>query len=230
MSSEGQRGDKAPGAFVERTLFRNPRLYQIKRFLIEDVIWGFVLSRVFRLDAHPLPDLGEKYAGRQVLVGACGPGDDITGPPIVGAASVVAFDLSPGFAQVCARRRPEWSVFCGDLLAIPHPDDAFEMSVLYSSLHHVPADAELVLAEIARVTRGRIILLEGLVPERGVARSLLLLWYRLVDGGHHYYTEGELLERVERLGLNIVSSERYSPIRHMWLAELAPREGGTLET
>ena len=209
-------------------MFRHPRLYQIKRFLIEDVIWGFLLSRVFRLDSHPLPDLAAKYAGRQVLVGACGPGDDITGPPIVGAASVTAFDLSPGFAQVCARRRPEWSVFCGDLLAIPHADDAFEVSVLYSSLHHVPADAEEVLAEVARVTRGRIVLLEGLVPERGITRFLLLLWYRLVDGGHRYYTEGELLARIERLGLCVESSARYSPIRHMWLADLTPTPGGTL--
>ncbi len=88
MSSEGQRGDKVPAAFVERTLFRHPRLYQIKRFLIEDVIWGFLLSRVFRLDAHPLPDLAAKYAGRQVLVefgidmtvllvGAAGPGGPV---------------------------------------------------------------------------------------------------------------------------------------------------------
>jgi len=92
----------------------------------------------------------------------------------------------------------------------------------------VPAAAEEVLAELARVTRGRIVLLEGLVPERGITRFLLLLWYRLVDGGHHYYTEGELLERIERLGLRVESSARYSPIRHMWLADLTPTPGDTL--
>jgi len=48
----------------------------------------------------------------------------------------------------------------------------------------------------------------------------LLAWYRLVDGGHHYYTEPELLERIERLGLRIGSSGRHGPIRHMWLVEL----------
>jgi len=220
MSSEGRRGDEEPRAFVERALFRHPRLYQIKRFLIEDVLWRFLLSGVLRLDAHPLPDLRETFAGRGVLVGACGPGDDITGPRIEGAARVTAFDLSPGFARVCARRRPEWHVYCGDLLDIPHADDAFEVSVLYSSLHHVPIDAARVLQEVARVTRERIVLLEGLVPERGVGRCLLLAWYRLVDGGHHYYTEAELVERVERLGLRIGSSGRHGPIRHMWLAEL----------
>jgi len=220
MSSEGRRGDGGPGAFVERALFRHPRLYQIKRFLIEDLLWRFLLSGILRLDAHPLPDLRETFADRRVLVGACGPGDDITGPRVEGAAQVTAFDLSPGFARVCARRRPEWQVYCGDLLDIPHEDAAFDVSVLYSSLHHVPDDAARVLREVARVTRGRIVLLEGLVPERGLARLLLLVWYRLVDGGHHYYTEAELVERIERLDLRIESSGRHGPIRHMWLAEL----------
>ena len=73
------------------------------------------------------------------------------------------------------------------------------MSVLYSTLHHFPPGARAALAELARVTRGRIVLLEGLVPERGLLRALLLVWYRLVDGGCHYYTMDELVGAIQEL-------------------------------
>jgi hypothetical protein len=78
--------------------------------------------------------------------------------------------------------------------------------------------ARAALAELARVTRGR--LLEGLVPEKGLQRALLLLWYRLVDGGCHYYTRDELVGAIRGLGLRIECSRRCGPVRHLWLAEL----------
>jgi SAM-dependent methyltransferase len=163
-----------------------------------------------------------------VLVAACGPGD--AGPPVAGAERVAAFDVSRRFARACRLRHPGWHVTRADLLRIPHADRAFDVSVLYSTLHHFPPGARAALAELARVTRGRIVILEGVVPERGWLRAALLLWYRLVDGGHHYYTTDELLGAIRGLGLHVASSRRCGPIGHLWLAELV-REGdsdGTL--
>lgn len=207
-------------ALAERILFGSPRLYRVKRFLIEEVIWGWLLCGVLRMERRALPDLSERFRARRVLVAACGVGSRATGPPIEGAARVVAFDVSPVFARACARARPDWSVYCGDVTRLPHADGEFEVSVLYSALHHVPVDASRVLAELARVTTGRIVLLEGVLPEDGFLRHALLAWYRLVDGGFRYYTKRELLDRAVGSGLRLEAGVDAGPIGHMWLAEL----------
>ncbi|MFQ5699044.1 MAG: class I SAM-dependent methyltransferase [Myxococcota bacterium] len=207
-------------SWIERFLFARPSLYGVKRFLIEDVLWRGLLSGVFRMRAHPMPDGAALFRARDVLVAACGPGSPLTGPPVEGCARVTAFDRSPEFAARCARRRPDWQVYCGDLQSIPHADDRFEVSVLYSTLHHLPFDAGLALRELARVTRERIVVVEGVVPPRGLLRAALLSWYRLVDGGHHYYTLPELEGVCRELQLPIESQGLHSPIRHMWLAVL----------
>ena len=202
--------------------FGRPALYRLKQFVIEVVIWRVVLSGLFRLHPRPMPSLRETFVGRRVLVAACGPGHVFTGPPVEGADEVVAFDLSPHFAAACAQHQPQWHVYVGDVLRIPHPDKHFDVSVLYSALHHIPADAALVLAELARVTRDHVVLVEGIVPPTGLLRRALLLWYRFVDGGHHYYTREELDGCFQQLGLRPESAQLYSPLRHMLLAVLNP--------
>jgi SAM-dependent methyltransferase len=215
--------------FIERVLFGAPALYRAKRFLIEVLLWRWILAGVFRLPANPLPNLASVFAGRRVLLAACGPGDVLTGPPITGAATVVAFDLSKAFVAACARCRPDWKVYAGDLLRIPHRDGSFDVAVLYSTLHHIPADAASVLRELGRVTAGCVVLVEGVVPASGLLRSALLLWYRLVDGGCHYYTRAELDESFARLGLPVESDGLYGPIRHMRLAVLRTRGAAVQE-
>jgi len=210
---------------AERALFNRPSLYRLKRFLIEEVIWRRILGDLFGLDLRPLPRLDGTFEGREVLIAACGLGRVSTGPPVEGASRVTAFDLSPRFAAECARNRGDWNVYCGDLARIGHRSNSFDVSVLYSTLHHVAASAEQVLTELARVTRGEIVILEGVVPAKGILRWLLLAWYRLVDGGHHYYTQEELRAAIDRLGLRVASSELHGPIRHMWLASIDCTEG-----
>lgn len=206
--------------FLERLLFGRPTLYRLKRFLIEVVIWRVILAGVCRMKPNAMPDLTALFAGRRVLLAACGPGDVMTGPAIDSAAQVAAFDLSPEFAASCAGRRPAWKVYCGDLFHLPHRPAQFDVSVLYSTLHHLPTDAAAALAELARITTGRIVIVEGVVPHAGLLRTALLLWYRLVDGGHHYYTLEELQGVFDRLGLIVESQGLYSPIKHMLLAVL----------
>lgn len=206
--------------WIERFLFARPSLYGVKRFLIEEVLWRGLLSGVLRMRLNPMPAGEALFRARNVLVAACGPGNPLTGPPIEGCARVTAFDRSPEFAIRCALLRPDWEVYCGDLQSIPHSDDRFEVSVLYSTLHHLPFDATVALRELARVTRERIVLVEGIVPSRGLLRAALLSWYRLVDGGHHYYTLSELEGVFEELELRVESMNLHGPIQHMLLAVL----------
>jgi SAM-dependent methyltransferase len=205
---------------AERLLFGSPTFYKAKRFVIETVLWRWVLSGAFGLQPHPIPDLQELFRGKRVLVAACGPGDVSTGPPCDTAKEVVAFDISPEFVEACKKNRPSWTVFQGDIQKIPYPDGAFDVAVIYSSLHHIPIDAERVLAELARVTRGQILIVEGVVPDRGPLRRALLTWYALVDGGVHYYTRRELEAVMGKLGLVPEQLSQHGPIEHMMLAVL----------
>ena len=208
-------------AAAERFLFGSPLFYRLKHIVVEKVIWHWLLGGVLRFPANPLPDLADLYAGKRVLLGACGPGNVTTGPSLASAAEVVAFDISPEFARACKANHPDWEVFAGDIHAIPYPDGAFDVAIVYSSLHHIGADAGRVLEELARVTRDHVVVVEGVVPARGPLRAALLTWYKLVDGGVHYYTRPELLEVFARVGLHVERVSEHGPIRHMMLAVAA---------
>lgn len=204
----------------EKILFDHPVLYKIKGLIIEGLIWNIILGRIFRMKSNPLPDISGNFVGRRVLIASCGPNDSTIGPPIVGASKVTAFDLSYTFATKCATKRKDWNVYCGDVCNMPHRDKEFDISVIYVSLHHIPVDAQKILGEMARVTRERIIIVECLLPARGLLRRMLRLWYRITDGGHHYYTLDDLKDVFNRLGLQVISSYKFSPIKHMWLGVL----------
>ena len=156
-----------------------------------------------------------------MLLTACGPGDVSTGPIIDGAAEVYACDISQSFAKACRGNRPRWHVCVADVLKLPFLDGEFDVAVIYSSLHHISSSAEAVLFEISRVTRGRVVLLEGVVPEKGILRRLLLLWVNpIVDGGVHYYTREEILDIAGRLGLEVERATQHGPIAHMMFSVL----------
>jgi len=204
-----------PSRIQERLLFAMPSLYAIKCFLIETVIWKWILSGVFRLRPRPLEETDALFRGQRVLLAACGPGNVSTGPSVDSAAYVAAVDISPEFAKACRRNRPAWRVQIADVTKLPFADGEFDVCAIYSSLHHIPAGGAQVLGELARVTRGRLVFIEGVVPARGALRWMLLLWYKLVDGGCHYYTEEELGAICGQLNLRIERFTRHGPIAHM---------------
>jgi ubiquinone/menaquinone biosynthesis C-methylase UbiE len=218
-----------PLALAERFFFENPVFYKAKCFVIETVIWKWTLSGVFRLQPHPMPDMTDAFRDKRVLVAACGPGDVHTGPQPDAAREVVAFDISKEFVESCKKNHPSWTVFQGDIVDIPYPEGEFDLAVIYSSLHHIPIHAEKVLAELARVTRGHILIVEGVVPERGLLRRALLTWYSIVDGGVHYYTRPELEGVFAKLGLEVERLSQHGPIEHMMLTLLRtrPRTGAS---
>ncbi len=208
-------------ATLEQLLFGHPQFYRLKFLLVERLIWGRLLGGVCGMKARPFPDLARFYSGKRVLLAACGPGNVTTGPALDAAADVVAFDLSAEFARACRENHPDWEVFEGDIAAIPYPAGAFDVVALYSALHHIALPAEQVLRELARVSRGHVVVVEGVVPPRGALRASLLAWYALVDGGVRYYTRGELERAFACAGLRAESVSVHGPIEHMLLAVLA---------
>jgi ubiquinone/menaquinone biosynthesis C-methylase UbiE len=140
-----------PWALAEKVVFENPLFYRAKCFVIETVIWKWILSGAFGLEPNEMPDVSDILRGKRILIAACGPGDVSTGPSVDAAGEVVAFDVSPQFVEACRKNRPNWEVFVGDIANIPFPDGSFDVAVIYSSLHHIPIHAETVLAELSRV-------------------------------------------------------------------------------
>jgi SAM-dependent methyltransferase len=198
-------------------LFRYPLLYRFKHFLIEKVIWRWLL---FWLPLNPMPDISGFIRGKRILLAACGPGTVSTGPPIDAASRIFAFHISREFVISCQHNHPNWHICCGDALHIPFKSATFNVAVMYPVLHHIPAEAIAVLDELKRISNKSIIIVEGVVPERGWLRRALLAWYAAIDGGIHYYTHVELDSCFRKLGLRVELAGRHSPIRHMFLAVL----------
>lgn len=208
-------------SLAEKILFSNPVFYRLKCFLIETVIWKWLLGGVFRLEQRSIGDTEPLFEGKRVLLAACGPGNVSTGPSIESAAEIYAFDISHDFVKTCRINRPRWNVCRADAFRLPYADGSFEVSAIYSALHHMPNRADLVLAELARVSRSRIVILEGVVPQTGLLRRALLIWYRIVDGGVHYYTREEILAIAAQLGLRVQRATQHGPINHMLFSVLA---------
>ncbi len=74
---------------------------------------------------------------------------------------ITATDANPAILEIARARAaayPEIRVEAADALALPYPDGAFHVAVLTLTLHHFdPDNAVRVLREMARVSRGGII-------------------------------------------------------------------------
>lgn len=133
--------------------------------------------------------------GERVLDVCCGPGEfaaDV-GAPVLG------LDLDPGFIRAARRRhrqRPSLEFRVADALRTGLPDGSFDHAIFVNGLHHFSDEqAEQLLGELRRVTRGRVIVVDADGTRVGLIRPLL---FRL-DRGRHMRTPAEherLLRRV----------------------------------
>ena len=127
--------------------------------------------------------------GRRVLDAGCGAGYGAELLNQAGAASVVGIDTSTA-ALALARLAVTDGVTCelGDVTALSHPDDSFDLVVCFEVIEHV-ADPERVLDELSRVLRP-----DGLLLLSSPNRA------RYVPGNPHHrheYTRPELEKALE---------------------------------
>jgi demethylmenaquinone methyltransferase/2-methoxy-6-polyprenyl-1,4-benzoquinol methylase len=138
------------------------------------------------LDARP---------GERVLDLCCGVGD-FAGDA---GAHVLGLDLDPAFVHVARRRyrgRPGFDFEVGDALRTRFPDGHFDHAYFVNGLHHFSDEqAHVLLLELRRVTRGRVVVIDADGTRVGWIRPLL---FRL-DRGRFMRTPAEheaLLARV----------------------------------
>lgn len=199
----------------DKIIFGSSLVYQIKDFFINTLIGRYILGGIFGLKQNPFPDISGLVKNKKVLVVACGPGNVNSGPSFADASEIIAFDFSKNFVLACKKNCPDWKVFQGNVQHIPTAGNTFDITLIFSALHHIPVNAKEILAEMARVTREGIIIVEGIVPKQGFVKKLMLLWYAVIDGGVYYYSREELEDIFQNLNLQVKNLSLHGPIRHM---------------
>ena len=152
----------------------------------------------------------------------CGNGRHMI-PHLENGGRVLGVDVSSRLLAAAGRnlaRHREWALVIGVATELPIPTGAFDAVICTATLHHIPSDADRLVAvnEIRRVLRpGGVGLLSCWAFEQGRfsrldSQDTEVPWVR-ADGSavmrfYHLFREGELETLVERAGLTVDRSFR----------------------
>ncbi len=146
-------------------LLDTPAVFGALRFLL--------VGRQTRARRLLAQHLGER-PGERVLDVCCGLG--LFAGVVQG--EYVGIDLNSRYLEAAARRHradPRKSFHRMDALALDFPDRSFDRAICVAAIHHFSdTDARRLLAEIRRVTRERIVVIDADGTPRGLLRRALL--------------------------------------------------------
>lgn len=133
-------------------------------------------------------------------------------------ADVIGVDPVSELLELARERAPANATFIvGDGTALDFADGTFELVGTIRTLHHV-ARPELVVAELARVTRprGRVIVIDQLAPVDPLEALAVDRFERARDCGHQrLLPEVDLRQLFEANGLTLVRSEHHAESRNL---------------
>ncbi len=117
--------------------------------------------------------------GLRALDVCCGTGDIASRLARTGA-EVTGLDFSPEMLAVGRQRFPKVTFLQGDAMALPFPDQTFQIVTMGYGLRNL-ASWQQGLAELVRVTRpgGRILVLDFGKPDNRIWRSVYFTYLRL---------------------------------------------------
>jgi SAM-dependent methyltransferase len=134
------------------------------------------------------------------------------------AGAVVGVDPVPELLALARERAPANATFVeGDGTALSFDDGAFDLTGTVRTLHHI-ARPELVLAEMARVTRpnGRLLVVDQLAPVDPLEALAVDRFERARDAGHtRLLPEIDLRQLFEANGLVLLRSSRTTEQREL---------------
>jgi ubiquinone/menaquinone biosynthesis methyltransferase len=146
-----------------------------------------------------LVDLAAVSAGTRALDLATGTGDIAFALAARGAA-VVGLDITPRMIELARRKhfrdvpaRPAHPAFLvGDMLALPFPDNAFDLVTTGYGLRNVP-DLAASIDEVRRVLRpgGRLLSLDFNRPDNAFVRRVYLAYLSAIGGTIGYALHGD---------------------------------------
>ncbi len=156
-------------------LFKSPLLYEIKRNVL------FFIGE--KLDPH----LEDYVADKDVLNLGCGTA--MTPISLKKARSVTGIDVSEEFIEKARSRDPQGRYLVADAASLPFEDKSFDVTVSFDVLHHIPKDASIIIDEVLRVTKEKLVLIDRMQSEKGFPRWVKTFWWKISDGGSNYYTK-----------------------------------------
>jgi SAM-dependent methyltransferase len=126
-------------------------------------------------------------------------------------SEVVGVDRVPELLELASARAPANATFVeGDATQLRFGDGSFDLAGTLRTLHHVPRP-ELVLAELARVTRpgGRVLVVDQLAPVDPLEALAVDRFERARDTGHaRLLPEIDLRQLFEANGLALLRERR----------------------
>jgi SAM-dependent methyltransferase len=144
----------------------------------------------------------------------------------VGAGTGAFYDLLPSHVRYVAldiderkldrlrETHPGVEGVVGSAAELPFEDDSFEYTLCTNVSHHLgDTDVDLMVDELARVTRDRLVFVDALHTRRRASR---ILWS--IDRGSHPRSHEELVERL-RCRFSTVQADVFT-VRHSYLLYL----------
>ena len=142
-------------------------------------------------------ELWKKYlTGATVLEVGCGPGTGgLETVKQYRARDYVGVDMSVGMVQDAKRTYPGVSFLAGRAEALQLADRQYDAVLTCYTLHHVPLPVRpAAIAEMARVSKGVLIIEDVYGFPRSMKGLLHEAYYRLADGSQYRYTLEEWLQ------------------------------------
>jgi SAM-dependent methyltransferase len=147
-----------------------------------------------------------------------GAGTGALGKLVPRARTYTALEIDPKKIERLRRRMPNAEVITGSITAIPLPDKAMDVAAMVNVSHHLSdEDFELALAELGRVTRGRVIVADPVADGPLLGRAL---WR--IDRGSHPRTARAMRAAIER-HLCVGGEERLTILHRYFLCSAIPR-------
>lgn len=145
--------------------------------------------------------------GQRVLEVAAGAGTFLAAfHPI--ASLTVALDLTRAMLEVARRDHPWIGCVIGDGARLPFADASFDVVACASAVHHFP-DPLPILTEMARVSRGRVMIVDQFATEAPGEAEAMTELERLRDPSHAWSRPVSEQRRLfEAAGLRVVDERR----------------------
>lgn len=158
-----------------------------------------------RRQRRRMVELSGAGPGQRVLDVCTGTGELALALAATGA-EVVGVDLSLDMLALAQRKTATGSVRFqeADATHLPFPDRSFAVTTMAMALHCMPGELRrLALAEIARVTRDRVVLLEPSTPSSHLGRWLMVAVGRLMASPRYWpdFVRSNLSDLVQESGL-----------------------------
>jgi len=193
LFSPADAGQWSRSAALAEATFKSPLGYafvvKAKRAVFKDAMLG----------------TEDAIRGQVVLDVGCGPNLDFEHLENhhASAKRYIGIDLSAEFVLSARRRHadPRYVFAQASACSLPLASKSVDTTILSFTLHHVSGDPRVLIDEMLRVTRSRLIILDHVRSERTLTGAIQSAYWRIFDGGCNYLTNTQWRHLLDDLSI-----------------------------